>query len=144
MFVENRDDARRYFIEVRQKYKDKQPLEPLEQLILDVILAHPEYHGVLDPGGKSFNEDYSPEAGNLNPFLHMSMHIAIKEQIQTDRPAGIRELCTALLEKVNDLHEMEHQAMNCLGESLWLAQRNNSLPDEIAYLENIRALCTGI
>ena len=91
MFVQDRDDARRYFVRVRQKYNDKQALDPLEQLILDVILAHPEYHGILDQGGELLRHDYSPEAGNINPFLHMSMHIAIKEQIETDRPAGIRD-----------------------------------------------------
>ncbi|MFT5131996.1 MAG: hypothetical protein ACI9SC_000459 [Gammaproteobacteria bacterium] len=140
MFIENRDDARAYFIKVRRKYNENQPLEPLEQLILDVILAHPEYHSALDPGLESLKENYSPEAGNVNPFLHMSMHIAIKEQIQSDRPPGIRELCAALRNKYNDPHEMEHKVMDCLGESLWLAQRNKSMPDESAYLENIRAL----
>ncbi len=85
-------------------------------------------------------EDYLPEQGNMNPFLHMSMHIAIKEQIQTDRPAGISALCESLLKKYGDQHEMEHQVMECLGESLWLAQRNNCMPDERAYLENVKAL----
>jgi Domain of unknown function (DUF1841) len=140
MFVKDRDDARRYFIKVWRKYNNKQPLEALEQLILDVILAHPEYHGLLDQGEKSLRKDYSPEVGGINPFLHMSMHIAIKEQIETDRPAGIRALCEALLDKGSDLHKMEHKIMECLGESLWLAQRNNSMPNELAYLESVRAL----
>ncbi len=140
MFVQDRDDARRYFIQVRQKYNNKQPLETLEQLILDVILAHPEYHELLDQGEGSLKKDYSPEAGSINPFLHMSMHIAIKEQIETDRPAGIRALCEAILDKVSDPHEMEHKVMECLGESLWLAQRNNNMPDDRVYLESVRAL----
>ena len=76
----------------------------------------------------------------MNPFLHMSMHIAIKEQIQTDRPSGIRSVCEALSKKYGDLHKMEHEVMTCLGESLWLAQSNNCMPDEKAYLESIRAL----
>ncbi len=140
MFVQNRDDARAYFVQVWQKYKDKRSLEALEQLILDVILAHPEYHAVLDRGKNSFKLDYSPEAGGVNPFLHMSMHIAVKEQIGTDRPAGIRDLYEGLLQKYGDQHALEHKIMDCLGESLWLAQRNNSMPDERAYMENIRAL----
>ena len=140
MFVKDRDDARRYFIKVRQKYNNKQPLEALEKLILDVILAHPEYHRLLDQGEQSLKKDYSPAAGDINPFLHMSMHIAIKEQIETDRPAGIRALCEALLDKVSDPHEMEHRIMECLGESLWLAQRNNSMSDDRLYLESVRAL----
>ncbi len=140
MFVQSRDDARAYFIKVWQKYNNKQPLEALEQLILDVILAHPEYHIVLDQGGEALKHDFSPEAGNINPFLHMGMHIAIKEQIQTDRPTGIRAQCEHLLDKYHDQHEMEHKVMDCLGESLWSAQRNNSMPDEHSYLESVRAL----
>ncbi len=140
MFIKNRDDARRYFIEVRQKYNNNQALEPLEQLILDVILTHPEYHDMLERKEDVLKEDYLPEQGNMNPFLHMSMHIAIKEQIQTDRPAGISALCESLLKKYGDQHEMEHQVMECLGESLWLAQRNNCMPDERAYLAYVKAL----
>jgi hypothetical protein len=140
MFVDNRDDARKFFIEVRQKYLNNEALERLEGLILDVILSHPEYHELLDKGFEAIVGDYFPEQGTVNPFLHMGMHIAIKEQIQTDRPSGIRAECEALLIKYGDLHKMEHEVMNCLGESLWLAQRNSCMPDERAYLENIKAL----
>ena len=140
MFVKDRKDARSYFLTVWEKFNNKQPLEALEQLILDVILAHPEYHELLKQGDGSLELDYSPDAGGINPFLHMSMHIAIKEQIDTDRPAGIRELCRNLLNKMGDQHEMEHKIMDCLGKSLWLAQRNNCMPDELAYMESVRAL----
>jgi hypothetical protein len=140
MLIENREEARRFFVQVRQKFHKKQALEPLEQLILDVILAHPEYDYILEKGEAMLDEEFGPEQGRMNPFLHMSMHIAIKEQIQTDRPAGLRRVCEELLAKIGDTHEMEHAVMECLGESLWLAQRNNTLPDEAAYLENLRAL----
>lgn len=140
MFVQDRGDARRFFISVREKYKRNQPLEPIEGVILDVILAHPEYHGLLDEGEKAVSLDYSPENGSINPFLHMSMHIAIKEQIATDRPAGITAACQAVLGKSSDQHEMEHRVMECLGEALWRAQRDNGTPDESAYLEQVRLL----
>ena len=140
MLVENRDDARRYFIKVWQKHHNKQPLEPLEGMILDVILAHPEYDELLEKGETALGEDFAPEQGRTNPFLHMSMHIAIKEQIQADRPTGIREIGKMLLDKFQDWHAMEHAMMECLGESLWLAQRNNRMPDESAYLESLRRL----
>ncbi|NKB38290.1 MAG: DUF1841 family protein [Gammaproteobacteria bacterium] len=140
MLVENREEARRFFVQVRQKFQNNQVLEPLEQLILDVILAHPEYDYILEKGETMLDQEFSPDQGEMNPFLHMSMHIAIKEQIQSDRPAGIRRVCEEILAKTGDTHEMEHSVMECLGESLWLAQRNNCLPDESAYLENLRAL----
>jgi hypothetical protein len=140
MFVQDRNDVRSHFLSVWEKFTHKQQLEALEQLILDVILSHPEYHDALNKGRKSLEVDYSPEAGVINPFLHMSMHIAIKEQIDTDRPAGIRQLCLKLFEVSKDQHQIEHKIMECLGESLWLAQRNNCMPDEDAYMESVRAL----
>ena len=140
MFVDNRTDARRFFLNVWQKYEKKQPLEPMEALILEVILSHPEYHNLLQMGEDVLHEDYTPEQGRTNPFLHMGMHIAIREQIQTDRPAGIRELYDTLVQKKGDQHEVEHSVMECLGEALWQAQRNNTMPDDAAYLESIKAL----
>ncbi len=140
MFVDNRLDARRFFLDVWQKYEKKHPMEPMEALILEVILAHPEYHELLQKGDDVLHEEYTPEQGRINPFLHMGMHIAIKEQVQTDRPAGIRNLCDTLLQQKGDQHEMEHCVMECLGEALWQAQRNNTMPDDEAYLESIKAL----
>jgi len=140
VFVDNRADARRFFVQVRRKFCNSQALEPLEQLVLDVISAHPEYHAVLDRGEDSLDEDYVPRHGRTNPFLHMSLHVAIREQIQADRPAGIRGLCERLAEKCGDRHEMEHRVMGCLGETLWQAQRQNRMPDELAYLDNVRKL----
>ena len=140
MFVQDRDAARRYFIDVWQKYNKKQQLEPLEQLLLGVLLAHPEYHAMLDQGEESVRLDFSPDAGAINPFLHMGMHVAIHEQIQADRPPGISTLYRSLLEKFSDQHELEHRMMECLGEVLWTAQRNNTMPDESTYFEQLRKL----
>ena len=140
MFVQDRDQARRVFLEVRQKYNNNQPLEALERIILDVILSHPEYHSLLEDDEDALARDFNPDAGLVNPFLHMGMHIAIKEQIGADRPAGIRSACDSLSKHCEDVHDMEHKVMECLGESLWLASRNNTMPDEQQYLENIRAL----
>lgn len=113
-------------------------LEPLEQLVLEVILEHPEYHGYLEHEEESLDLDFAPERGISNPFLHMGMHIAIKEQVGTDRPAGIKERYRLLLNgRFSSAHELEHRMMECLGEALWVAQRNNTLPDDNAYLECI-------
>jgi len=86
--------------------------------------------------------EYHPEHGQSNPFLHMGMHIALREQVASDRPVGIRDLTRKLLLKYRDGHEMEHQMMECLGESLWRAQRDQTEPDELAYMENLQRLAT--
>lgn len=111
----------------------------LETIIADVIRLHPEYHRLLEDAGKTLDKDWLPEGGETNPFLHMGMHIAIREQLSIDRPAGIKAAYGALLAHRGDAHAAEHEMLECLGETLWRAQRENKLPDEQAYLACIKA-----
>lgn len=139
--IQDRDSSRKFFLEVWKKYKKQAPLEALEQLVLEVILQHPEYHEILNRGEQEIAiMDFLPEQGMSNPFLHMGMHIAIQEQRNTDRPAGIVILYQQLLFKYASVHDLEHSMMECLGETLWQAQRNNTLPDEAQYLERVKRL----
>ena len=140
MFGTDRQSIRRFFIESRQKHLDGQPLSPLERLVVGVLQEHPEYDSLLSDSDAVIDKDYLPEQGETNPFLHMGMHISLQEQLSTDRPAGIRDLYQQLSNKIGDPHNAEHQLMECLGHSLWEAQRNNKAPDEQAYLDCIRRL----
>jgi hypothetical protein len=136
-FIQDRETSRRFFLEVWKKYKNGSPMQPMEELIRHVILEHPEYHDLLSQQEDAISQDFTPELGQTNPFLHMGMHIAIREQVASDRPVGISALYQKLLPKHETTHNLEHQMMECLGEVLWLAQCNNTLPDESAYLECI-------
>lgn len=141
MVIQDRDSARRFFTGTWRKYLEKRVLEPLEQRVLAVILEHPEYHEILSDPKAALTGEYSPEGGRGNPFLHMGMHMAIREQVSTDRPAGIASLYQSLLEKYSsDRHAVEHLMQECLGEALWSAQRNGLAPDEGAYLDCLRGL----
>jgi hypothetical protein len=135
MFIQDRDASRRLFLEVWRKYRDKAALEPLEEIVAQVILAHPEYHGVLEDEECALTSEYPVEGGKTNPFLHMAMHVAIREQLLIDRPPGTIAIYHARLPSLNDPHALEHRMIECLGEILWTAQRNNRLPDEQAYLD---------
>ncbi len=139
-FPNNRDDIRLAYCRVWQKHLSQSAMEPLEQLILDVVLEHPEYQPMLADSEKALGRDYLPEAGETNPFLHMGMHIAIREQLSTDRPSGIRSLYQQLLIKKGDAHALEHDMMECLGHALWQAQRNARQPSDDDYLNCLRAL----
>ena len=142
MFFQNRDDGRRFFFQVWNNFrKGNRQLEPLGELVLDVILSHPEYHQYLANEEDAVTADFMPESGQTNPFLHMGMHIAIKEQVGSNRPEGISTLYQEFLNSTwQDSHELEHGMMECLGEILWQAQRNNALPDEQAYMECLKRL----
>ncbi len=135
----NRDQTRQVFLDVWQKMQHRQPLEPMEALIADVIELHPEYHPLLDHPEQALGADYHPDSGQANPFLHMAMHIALREQAGTDRPAGIRPLHQTLAARLGR-HEAEHAMMECLGQALWEAQRSGQMPDEAAYLDCLKRI----
>jgi hypothetical protein len=134
MFGNNRDQLRKMWADAWHKFLQQQPLQPLEQQLVDILHLHPEYHALLD----HTDADYLPELGQSNPFLHMGLHMALREQIATDRPAGIRECFNALLKHTNDPHETEHRLMECLAEAIWQAQRTGQMPDESAYLQCLK------
>ncbi len=140
MYGQDRTAMRQVFVEAWRKQRAGEPMEPLEQVIGNIVLQHPEYHSMLESPEPVLDKDFMPEEGLSNPFLHMGMHISLQEQVSTDRPTGIALLYQQLVGKIGDPHEVEHQMMECLGRMLWEAQRANRMPDEAAYLECLRSL----
>ncbi|MBT3197719.1 MAG: DUF1841 family protein [Gammaproteobacteria bacterium] len=140
MFTQNREEIRRFYLQSWEKQQQGRPLEPLEAQIVDIIVAHPEYHPLLNGGEDGLEREWTPEMGESNPFLHMGMHLAIREQLSTDRPPGIRAATQRLLKQIGDGHATEHQMMECLGEALWKGQRAGTTADEQAYLRCVKKL----
>lgn len=132
MFDPSREQVRDLFFGTCRKYRAGEPLAGIESLALDVILLHPEYHGVLGQPEKFRERDYTDES---NPFLHMSLHLALEEQLSIDQPPGIRGSYEKMLLKFKDRHAALHQAIECLAETMWRAQRDNAPPDAAAYLQ---------
>jgi hypothetical protein len=131
MFNPSRDEVREMFFSAWRKYREGVPLAGMEAAALDVILVHPEYHTALEAPERYRERDYTDEA---NPFLHMSLHLALEEQLSIDQPPGIAHRFQALLSTFHDRHEALHQALECLAETLWRAQREGTPPDAAAYL----------
>jgi hypothetical protein len=137
---QNREQLRQMYLTAWRKYTARQPLEPLEAQVAAIIAEHPEYVPMLESGEPALAADYTPEGGRANPFLHMGLHLAIREQVATDRPAGIAEIHQGLAQRLRDPHAAEHAMLELLAETLWEAQRSGSAPDERRYLERLRAL----
>jgi hypothetical protein len=136
MFEPTREQAREMFFGAWRKYRAGEPLAGIEALALEVILLHPEYHEALGHPERSRDKDYFDES---NPFLHMSLHVALEEQLSIDQPPGIARRFQALLSKFQDRHEALHQALECLAETVWQAQRGRASPDAAAYLDCLAA-----
>jgi hypothetical protein len=137
MFNPSREQVRRFFCEAWRKHKDRQILAGAEATAADLIAQHPEYHAVLENPEAALAQEFTPENGQMNPFLHLSLHLAIADQISVDRPQGIRAAYHGLRQRL-DLHEAEHVILECLAETLWRAQREGAEMDAERYLECLR------
>src|SRR5580704_13219466 len=137
---ESREQLRQRYRDAWRKFAAQQPLEPLEAQLAAVIAEHPEYIAWLESGDAALLADFTPEGGRENPFLHMGLHLAIREQVATDRPAGIAGVHRELAARGAGAHEAEHRMIEPLAETLWEAQRSGHPPDEAAYLERLRRL----
>lgn len=137
IFGQDRNELRRMYAAAWQKHEAGEPLAPLEAQIAAVVATHPEFSATVSG---DLAQDYPVESGETNPFLHMGLHLGIREQIATDRPAGIRDVYGALVARHGDEHTAEHHMIDCLAEALWEAQRRNTAPDEIQYLDNLKRL----
>jgi len=137
MFNPSRDEARRFLVEAWRKHRDGGLVSPLEDLAARIVAEHPEYHALLATP-EALAREWVPAAGEANPFLHLSLHLAVEEQLSIDQPPG---LCTAfarLLAHRGERHAALHDILDCLGETLWRAQRDRAAPDAEAYLECVR------
>ena len=133
-----RDQLRQSYADARRKYLARSPLTPLEALIADVILLHPEYQALVQDAPAALAFDSPPGGTQENPFLHMGLHLAVREQFSIDRPPGVRALLESLTARLGDVHDAEHALMESLAETLWEAQRSGRAPDEGRYLELAR------
>jgi len=135
MFAPSRDQARTFLFDTWAKYQRAEALAGLERTALGILLMHPEYHAMLADPERYLERDFGPQDGGLNPFLHLSLHLAVAEQLQIDQPPGIVEHFRRLEQATGSEHDALHAVVECLGETVWEAQRRGTQPDQQFYLE---------
>ncbi len=138
VFNPSRDEVREFFFGVWSKSQAGAALTALESMALAVVIEHPEYHEVLSNPERYRERSWPPEGGETNPFLHLSVHLAIEEQLSIDQPPGIRALVGELERKRGNAMDARHAVMDCLVEQVWQAQRNAAPFDNETYLECLR------
>lgn len=142
MFNPSREQVRRFFCDAWQKHLNRSIVEGAEATAIDIALRHPEYHALLASGEEAIGRDWTPEGGEMNPFLHLSLHLAIAEQISIDQPPGIRAAWQKLAARL-DPHAAEHVILECLGETIFRAQQVGGGMDAAAYVESIERAARG-
>ena len=139
LFGHDRGRLRRTFAESWRKRCAGEPMEPLERELGEIVAMHPEYHALMEDAA-ALERDYLPQGGAQNPFLHLALHMALHEQLATDRPVGVRAEYSRLSRAFDDVHQVEHAMMECLGEALYRAQSSGRPPDDERYLTCLRRL----
>jgi hypothetical protein len=134
MFTPSRDESRRFLAGAWAKFRAGAQLSPLEQLAAEIVAKHPEYHPLIENPERHLDRDYQPEVGETNPFLHLSLHLAVAEQLAIDQPTGIRAQFERLRGAHGDEHDALHALVECLGEVIWQSQRTATPPDAALYL----------
>ena len=143
MFNPTKEEVRHFFCEVWRKHAAGLPLDAMEAQAASWVAEHPEYADDLANLGAALAAVYTVEDGRTNPFLHLSMHLSIAEQVSIDQPSGIRQAVQLLAGRLGSLHEAHHQVMECLGEMIWASQRSGLPPDGPAYIEAVRRRATA-
>lgn len=136
MYTSDRGEMRKVFFNAWSKHQQHLPLEALEVEIINVITLHPEYRPLLEQPERYQDHDFHDN----NPFLHLSLHLAIREQIQMDRPKGIQKIFHAATNKWGDVHTVEHKIMDCLAQFIWEGQQSGITPDENKYLDYLNRI----
>lgn len=140
LFNPTREEVRRFFCDTWKKKAENHILDSMETLASDWMVEHPEYHSLLENPEGALAQDYTPERGETNPFLHLSMHLSISEQISINQPPGIKEIADKLSQKLGSMHEAQHLIMECLGQVMWEAQREGGQLSPEKYLEALKRL----
>jgi hypothetical protein len=141
MFNPTRDQARRFFLEAWRKHRSGEIVSPLENAAIRLIAQHPEYHALIEEGEAALSREWTPDSGEANPFLHLSLHLAVEEQLSIDQPPGLRAAFETLLARRGERHAALHDVLECLGETLWQAQKSQSPPDGEAYVDCVKRKC---
>ena len=138
IFQPSKDEVRQFFVNTWQRHCEGLPLEPMAQLAADWMAQHPEYHRLLSSPAEALAQEFRVEDGRVNPFLHLSMHLSLEEQMAIDQPPGVRQCIEALSRQHQSRHAAMHEAMECLGEMLHRSQVDGAPPDGLLYLDCLR------
>jgi len=137
MFNPSREQVRLFFCDAWKKHLERLPLVGAEVTAVDLAARHPEYHALLGDAKGALEKEWTPEGGQMNPFLHLSLHLAIHEQVSIDQPPGIRAAFDSLRTRMEP-HDAEHVLLECLAETIWRAQRDGTAMDALAYVDAVR------
>ncbi|MDQ6980241.1 MAG: DUF1841 family protein [Ghiorsea sp.] len=131
---------RQIFWDAWQKAQADLPLNALEVRIARVIAMHSEYHHFFDDMDTFLERDFQVDDG-MNPYLHLSLHLAIEEQLATKHPPEAAKLMEHyMLNLKKERHETLHVILEVLAETVYQSQRTGQEPNPETYAGQLRVL----
>lgn len=140
MIASDRSQIRSFFREAWQKHRAGTLVSPVEAIVIDVVAAHPEYHALLEDLHTDLSRACFTESGAENPFLHMGLHVALREQLGADRPKALRPVYQQLVTRLGNAHDAEHQVIECIANFLAQAQRSGAPLSDHQYIDCLHRL----
>lgn len=132
-------EVRQLFFDAWGKFNLQQPLTDLEKQLVTVMVDHPEYHFMFNDPAKYLHKAYlSPE--ETNPFMHLGMHLVLRDQLSLNNPAGISEIYQGLAERFGNPLLAEHKMMECLNAALWQVMNQGEEFDQDRYMANLQEI----
>ncbi len=138
MFGQDIQALRTVYFDAWEKFNQQAILSPLEHIITQAISTHPEYHDFFSDR-KNVNHTLTHSDGTPH-FFHLGLHVALGEQLQADRPKGIKKIYTKLMGLYFDPIEVEHKMIHCLMAFLVESAQHPNQPNEKNYLAKLEKL----
>lgn len=134
LYSQDRATQRKFLFNAWQKFINKEPLEDLEKKIVEIIDIHKEYQHLIN----NIELDYPLEQNNINPFLHINLHLTLREQLAINQPFGIKQAYDSLVAKLKDSHLAEHLIMDCIVKMISSVQKTGTTINEKEYFDCIQ------
>jgi hypothetical protein len=127
---------RRKIQEVWQKAKEEEELSREEDRLAKILLEHREYQEIWE----KIPLNPERETGGVNPYLHVSLHLAIENQIVEENPRQVNRYLSKKLAQGIDRHKIIHEIAAIFCESLFDTLKYQKPFDRIRYIQRLEEM----
>jgi hypothetical protein len=108
------------------------------QRLAEVLQQHPQYHNAWEFADQI--EDVEYVIDGVNPFLHVTFHSIIENQLATGDPPEVRAALQRLLRKRLSRHDAIHRLAQVFTEELFPVLKQDRPFNQERYVRKLRKL----
>ncbi len=118
--------------EVWGKIKEEKELSPEDKKLAKILLEHEEYSNLWD----AISSHPKKRAEQINPYLHVYLHIAIENQIGEENPRQVGRYVSQSIDK----HKAIHEIIAIFSEHLFEALKYRKPLDRLKYIQRLNEM----